>query len=234
MLPFGQLISNVVSAVVGRLVSVAILGKGSERKHLARELLALDRNLIMAAELCQSVIDRLDNGSPLGIEDDYWLHETDWSASRVSSELMHTIRRLKGALERMDPPLAKALEVLYEDKFSLLMIASSSFHFDGGTLRIWSASEALCNLRLENLLRRLDGPDILEYVDWPYGAAEGGLGKDDDLYDETLITLDSDPENIKRTALVLSHLKVHRLALLDASRLVSDYIRAKFDLADVL
>ena len=234
MITFGVVVDRFFGAVLGRLVTLAIPTRGTERKLLARELVALYRNLQLAAELCQTVTERLDSGAPIGIEDDGWLLEIDWQAEIVSREMIHTVRRLKGALEVMDPPLARALEVLYEDKFSLLMIASSAIHFEPGSLRVWDASDALCNLHIENLLRRLDGPDVLEYVDWPYGAVTGGLRQGESAFDETSISVLDSHENRERVRAVSARLTLHRLALRDASRKVSEYVRAKFDLSDVL
>lgn len=234
MITFGVVVDRFFGAVLGRLVAVAIPARGAKRQLLVRELVALDRNLQIAAELCQTVTDRLDNGMPLGIEDDGWLLEIDCQASVVSHEMIHTVRRLKSAIEVMDPTLARALEVLYLDKFSLLVIASSAINFEQTSLRVWDASEALCNLHIENLFRRLDGSEVLEFVDWPYGAVSGGLGNGEPAFDETSISLLDSDENRERVRAVSERLTVHRLALLDASRKVSEYVRAKFDLSDVI
>lgn len=234
MITFGVVVDRFLGAVLGRLVAVAIPARGAPRQLLARELVALDRNLQMAAELCQTVSDRLDNVAPLGTDDDSWLLEIDCQASVVSHEMMHTVRRLQSAIEVMDPALARALEVLYLGKCSLLMIASSAIDYEESGLRVWDASEALCNLHIENLFRRLDGIEVLEFVDWPYGAVSGGLGNGEPAFDETSISLLDSDENRERVRAVSARLTVHRLALLDASRKVSEYVRSKFDLSDVV
>lgn len=236
MMTLATFLNVVVKAAVVRLMSRALPTAPSARYKLAREFVALCRSMAILVELIDEVTDRLSRDPPVGFQDDEWLISVDGRVCETSDEMLGIVRRLKGAIEIFDPPLAKALEVMYESKFAILTYGSASFDFDTqrGTLVILDASDALCALHVDNLIRRFEGPDILEFVDWPYGSVIQGLSPGDDPFDEISVPLADDSVRREKLNGLLPRLALHRQALVDAGLRTSDFIRAQFSISDVV
>lgn len=236
MMTLATFLDVVVKAAIARLIGAALPATLPARRKLARELVALHRSMEMLVELIDEVTDRISREPPIGPQDDEWLIGVDVRVSDTSVEMLGTIRRLKGAIEIFDPALAKALEVMYESKFAILTYGSASFDFDlhRGTIVLLDASEALCALHVDNLIRRFEGPDILEFVDWPYGAVIQGLAPDADPFEEISVPLVDGPGRREMLAGLLQRLSLHRKALVDAGQRTSDFVRTQFSISDVV